>query len=216
VWQAAWEKHCPSIKGRRYFLFLGRLHSKKGVDLLLRAYAKVAREFPTTNGGTAPDLVVAGPCHSGSYLTSLKEIAARAGVATSVHWPGMVEGDAKWGALSGADAFVLPSHQENFGIAVVEALACGTPALISNRVNIWSELSSDEAALVESDDETGTLRLLQRWLALTPTARGAMSAAARASFRRRFEISYASQNLADQLAELLGKSSTPESRDPVE
>ena len=60
----------------------------------------------------------------------------------AVFFPDMLTGDAKWGALYGCEAFVLPSHQENFGIAVVEALACGKPVLISNQVNIWREIEA--------------------------------------------------------------------------
>lgn len=73
----------------------------------------------------------------------------------------MISGDLKWGMLHLAEAFVLPSHQENFGIAVAEALACGTPVLISNKVNIWREIESDRAGLVDEDDAPGTLRLLE-------------------------------------------------------
>ena len=60
----------------------------------------------------------------------------------------MLTGDLKWGALHAAEAFILPSHQENFGIAVVEALACGKPVLISDKVNIWREIEADGACLV--------------------------------------------------------------------
>jgi glycosyltransferase involved in cell wall biosynthesis len=76
----------------------------------------------------------------------------------------MLTGDAKWGALYGCDAFILPSHQENFGIAVVEALACGKPVLISNKVNIWREIEKDRAGTVRDDTVSGTKRLLDYWL----------------------------------------------------
>jgi glycosyltransferase involved in cell wall biosynthesis len=125
----AWQARCPSAVGRRFWLFLGRVHSKKGVDLLLRAYSQL-RRGPA--GKDIPDLVIAGPCLDSSYLTSLKKMAAQEGIEQSVHWVGMLTGDAKWGAFQCAEVFILPSHQENFGIAVVEALACGKPVLISD------------------------------------------------------------------------------------
>ena len=75
----------------------------------------------------------------------------------------MLQGDAKWGAFYAAEVFALPSHQENFGVAVAEALACGTPVLISNKVNIWQEIAEDGVGLVEEDDLEGTTRLLERW-----------------------------------------------------
>jgi hypothetical protein len=75
----------------------------------------------------------------------------------------MLSGAAKWGALYGCEAFVLPSHQENFGIAVVEALACGKPVLISDQVNIWREIVEDGAGLVEGDAEEGVEKLLRKF-----------------------------------------------------
>ena len=203
TWEAAWRARCPSAAGHRYFLFLGRIHSKKGVELLLKAYAKITRTYALSHGGTPPDLVIAGPCLDDRYLNTLRQQAEDSGVGGSVHWPGMLTGDAKAGALAGAEAFVLPSFQENFGIAVVEALACGTPVLISDHVNIWQELSDDGVALVEPPTEAGTTRLLERWLLLSATARTAMGDAARASFQKRFEISHAANTLVDQLSSLV-------------
>jgi glycosyltransferase involved in cell wall biosynthesis len=121
----------------------------------------------------------------------------------------MLAGDAKWGALKAAEAFVLPSHHENFGIAVVESLACGVPVLVSNRVNIWRELIADSTALVEADDEKGTRRLLERWQGIAPDTRLAMSANAQRSFQKRFEISQSAENLAQQLSELVPSSPSP-------
>jgi len=211
-WNTAWNERCPSAAGHRYFLFLGRIHSKKGVELLLQAYGKITRTYPVSHGGTPPDLVIAGPCIDERYLATLKTLAQAEGIGASVHWPGMITGEAKWGALANAEAFVLPSYQENFGIAVVEALACGTPVLISNRVNIWSELDADNVALVEPPTSDGINRLLERWLLLTADARNKMRDAARASFEKRFEIGFAAQHLVDQLSSLLSQRPVPPGR----
>jgi glycosyltransferase involved in cell wall biosynthesis len=107
----------------------------------------------------------------------------------------MLTGTRKWGALSAAEAFVLPSHQENFGIAVVEALACGTPVLISNKINIWREIEADNAGYVENDDLAGTTALLRRWAETNPPVRMAMKASAKDCFGRRFEIERATDSL---------------------
>lgn len=199
----AWQARCPAVTSRPFWLYLGRVHSKKGVDLLLRAYARVRQLSPGLALPNFPDLVIAGPCLDEGYLAALKQLTTNKGIAPYVHWVGMLTGAAKWGALQAAEMFVLPSHQENFGIAVVEALACGRPVLITDRVNIWRELAKDGAALVETDDESGIERLLQRWLALTNERRQLMSEAAVKSFRDRFEIAHAAQSFSDQLAALL-------------
>jgi glycosyltransferase involved in cell wall biosynthesis len=171
----------PALRGRRYFLFLARMHEKKGCDLLLRAFAQLRAMAPDL------DLVVAGPDHGGMQV-KLKQISEQLGLATRVHWPGMIGGDAKWGALRACEALVLPSHQENFGVAVVEALAAGRPVLISKQVNIWSEIENDGVGLADEDTLNGTLRILSRWLALSPEDRKAMADRARKCFDARFSM----------------------------
>lgn len=183
----------PHLRGKRFFLFLGRLHEKKGCDLLIEAFAQLANSSQISNY-----LVMAGPCSNDAYLRRLRELAAGAG--DSIIFPGMLTGAVKWGALSAADAFVLPSHQENFGIAVAEALACGTPVLISNKINIWREIEGDGAGYVENDDLPGTINLLQRWLAAPETSRAEMRANARKCFASRFEIERATDSLLAVIA----------------
>ena len=120
----------------------------------------------------------------------------------------MISGDIKQGAIEAAEAFILPSHQENFGIVVAEALACGKPVLISNKVNIWREIEQDGAGLVASDDLDGTRWLLRRWLEMPADEKQLMSARARESFLNRFEIRKSAQSVIDVLSPLIGGAST--------
>jgi glycosyltransferase involved in cell wall biosynthesis len=193
--EAFWA-HVPAVREKPFWLFLGRIHVKKGVDLLIEAYAHLA-----ARSAALPTLVIAGPCADENYLRSLQAQAAARCPAGSVVWPGMISGDVKWGALRAAEAFVLPSHQENFGIAVAEALSCGTPVLISDKVNIWREIKTDAAGLVENDDVAGTQKLLLDWSTMDAAKRGAMRAAAAQSFERRFSVAAAALSLATLLAE---------------
>jgi glycosyltransferase involved in cell wall biosynthesis len=171
----------PHLKDQPVLLFLSRIHPKKGVDLLLKAFAQVRQESGTGQGAKFPKLVIAGPCANASYWNELQSLAVNLGLqkeaipfellgdtstydqgpSTPLIWPGMLTGDKKWGALRSASAFILPSHQENFGIAVVEALACGTPVLISNKVNIWRDIEEYSAGKVGEDTLEGTVLLLQ-------------------------------------------------------
>jgi glycosyltransferase involved in cell wall biosynthesis len=184
----------PNLRGERFFLFLGRLHEKKGCDLLIEAFGQVR------NSSERIHLVMAGPCAQPDYLRHLQQMAAASDGMIS--FPGMLSGDVKWGVLSAAETFVLPSHQENFGIAVAEALASGTPVLISNKVNIWREIEADGAGYVENDDLSGTTNLLKRWLATTPDARSTMRENAKKSFANRFEIERATDSLLAAIANL--------------
>jgi glycosyltransferase involved in cell wall biosynthesis len=204
----AFHAHVPALGKKPFWLFLGRIHVKKGLDLLIEAHAALAAKTPAAS---LPALVVAGPCADAGYLRELKALAAARCPAGAVHWPGMITGEVKWGALRAAEAFVLPSHQENFGIAVAEALSCGTPVLISDQVNIWREIQADGAGLVERDTLAGTEKLLAAWSALDENARARMRLAAMQSFEKRYAIQAAAQNLALVLA----KGVSPRSPAPV-
>ena len=186
----------PALRDRRILLFLGRLHEKKGCDLLLDAFAQIRAKNPAARDF---HLVMAGP-GEGAFAARIKARAEQLGIAGQVTWPGMLSGALKWGAFHAAEVFVLPSHQENFGISVAEALACGKPVLISNKINIWREIAEDGAGLVEDDDLAGTIALLDRWTALDERGREAMAGRARSCFARRFEITQAAQSLEKALA----------------
>ena len=171
----------PELAGTRMILFLGRIHPKKGCDLLIDAFARVAHRDQLLR------LVIAGPDECG-WQAGLEDLASRLGIAGRVIFTGPLYGEAKWGALRSAEALALPSHTENFGITVVEALACGVPVLISNEVNIWREIEADGAGLVANADASGTHDLLDRWLNLPEAARYQMSGNALRSFTHRFEL----------------------------
>jgi glycosyltransferase involved in cell wall biosynthesis len=183
----------PQLQNTRNFLFLGRLHPKKGCDILLEAFAR-------TQSRESIALILAGPDQIG-WETELRRRVERLNLSDRVVFTGMLEGEMKQGAFAAADAFVLPSHQENFGIAVVEALAAGVPVLISSRVNIWREIEADRAGFVESDNVDGTTRLLQNWIDTAPADRDAMRQNARTCFDRRFEINRAVDSLLQILNE---------------
>jgi glycosyltransferase involved in cell wall biosynthesis len=180
----------PELRGRRVLLFLSRIHVKKGCDLLIRALAGFAATQPALH------LVVAGPDQTG-WVEALQQLAHRLGVSDRVTWPGMLRGDMKWGAFYAAEAFILPSHQENFGIAVAEALGCGRAVLISDKVNIWREVQSHGAGIVAPDTEEGTLKLLREWLSLTSDQRSTMGRNARALFEERFTVDAMAAGLLD-------------------
>lgn len=199
----AFLEHVPAVRDRGFFLFFGRIHEKKGCDLLLQAYARVAHE-------TDLDLVIAGPDQM-ELQGTLQAAAEEQGIGHRVHWPGVLTGDAKWGVLRSCEAFVLPSHQENFGIAVVESLAAGRPVLISNQVNIWPEIQKDGVGLVDDDTLDGTERLLRSWIGMTQEQRDAMAARTEETFHRRYSIAGAASAIMDAFFTEKEDASEPES-----
>jgi glycosyltransferase involved in cell wall biosynthesis len=182
----------PELKNKNYLLYLSRIHPKKGIDILLKSFASQSKLLSNT------ELVIAGPDQVG-WQSDLEQLAESLGIASRVTWTGMLSGDLKWGAYHCADAFILPSHQENFGIVVAEALSCNLPVLISNKVNIWREIENDSAGLIADDTLEGCNQLVQEWQQLSETEKDTYSVKARECFLNNFEINKAAESLISAL-----------------
>lgn len=185
----------PQLRGKKIVLFLGRIHPKKGCDLLIDAFAKVLGKHHEWS------LVVAGPDQVG-WQAALNRRAEQLGISSRITWTGMLSGTSKWGAFRSAEIFVLPSHQENFGLAVAEALAVGLPTLISNKVNIWREVEREKAGIVAADTFAGSCALLQKYLDMSEIDRSTMRRRAYQCFER-FEIGQAAERLEMVLKSIL-------------
>jgi glycosyltransferase involved in cell wall biosynthesis len=165
----AWARRTPEHRsdGAVRLLFLGRLHPKKGVHLLLDALAGVAHTDARWQ------LVIAGSGDA-AYEASLRNQVRALGLAAHVEFVGAVTGDAKWRLFQQSELFVLPSSQENFGIAVAESVAVGLPVVISDQVAIADDVAREQIGVVlPLDVRTWTAAL--RDLAQSPGRRAAMS-----------------------------------------
>jgi glycosyltransferase involved in cell wall biosynthesis len=131
----------PEIGDRRIVLHMGRLNFKKGLDILVNAFARIVSTRDDVH------LVLAGPDNEG-YGARVRGWLAERDLLDRATFTGMLEGEMKLAALRDATVFALPSYSENFGIAVVEAMACGLPVVISNKVNIWREVEIAGAGVV--------------------------------------------------------------------
>lgn len=139
------ERRAPQLKGRKIVLFLSRIHPKKDVRLLLHALASARKREP------AAALVIAG-AGATDYVAGLQDQARTLQLQDDVFWAGQLDDQEKRDALAAADVLVLPSHAENFGIAVAEALASGVPVIVSDQVGIHHEIRQAEAGVVEPLD----------------------------------------------------------------
>jgi glycosyltransferase involved in cell wall biosynthesis len=189
---------CPDLKSAPYILFLSRLHTKKGVDILIDAYISL---HGTIAEELIPNLVIAGPGLETSYGRSLRDkIPSRSKIKNKIFFTGMLTDNSKWGAFYGCEAFILPSHQENFGIAVVEALACSKPVLISNQVNIWREIVGEGGGIVEADNKEAVKKLLEKWVKLTRPEKTKMGANALLAYKKHFSVEQIVQNYTEVFA----------------
>ena len=153
------ERRFPELKGRKYVLFMSRLHPKKGLDLLQQAWSERLRDEGQAGGGRREDresrdsgvkglshgggsqetvLVIAGPEEDRGYAEKLKREGGR-----EVIWTGELRGEEKWAALGHAEFLVLPSHSENFGIVVAESLAAGRP-VVTTTGTPWGAAKPEE------------------------------------------------------------------------
>ncbi len=174
-------KEFPELKSTRNITFLGRIHPKKGCDLLLQAFARIASRDASLR------LVFVGP-DTVQWAAHLRQMTKDLGIGDRVIWTGPLVGELKWGALYNSEVFILPSHQENFGISVVEALSCAVPVLISDQVNIASQVAADGAGFVEKDTFEGTTTLLHRWFSLSEKQKKELSVRAKSCFENRFRM----------------------------
>jgi len=171
----------PDLRNKRLAIFIGRIHPKKGCDLLIEAFHRSLARDPAWH------LLIVGPDQVG-WQVDLERLSETFDIKDRITWAGMLRGESKWSALAASEIFVLPSHQENFGIVVAEALACSVPVLISNQVNIWREIESENAGFVERDSLHGTVKLLEAWNRLEEAERSAIRANCRRCFDRYFDL----------------------------
>jgi len=182
---------CPDVKDSPFLLFLSRIHEKKGVDLLVKAYIRLKQEVDNL-----PKLVIAGPGLDSVYG---KEILSLSQNDSDILFPGMISGNTKWGAFYNCDAFVLSSHQENFGIAIVEAMACSKAVLISNKINIWREIKDNNSGFVGDDTEESTYNTLKEWVTLSSAEKTNIGTNASHTFADYFTVEAATRKMIKAL-----------------
>jgi glycosyltransferase involved in cell wall biosynthesis len=146
-----------ALAGRKVILYMGRLTFKKGLDILARAFAKIAREREDIH------LLLAGPADDG-YEQKVRGWLADGGVLEKATFAGIMEAENRFAVMQLADVFALSSYTENFGQAVAEAMASGLPVVISDQVNIWPEVSKAGAGLVVPCDADATAQALRNIL----------------------------------------------------
>lgn len=145
------------LRGKRLIVYFGRLNFKKGLDILARAFAQVARERDDIH------LVLAGPA-DGDYDQKVRQWLHEGGALQKATFTGLLQGEDRFAILQQAEIFALTSYTENFGQVVTEAMACGVPVLISDQVNIWPEVAQAKAGVVVPCDVQAAAQALRNLL----------------------------------------------------
>ena len=185
--RGAFRSTYPQIGNAPLIVFLSRVHHKKGLDLLVPAFAKLPQKDAM--------LVIAGPDSDG-YSEQVRKMIAEHNIVERVIFTGMLYGQDRVAALADADLFCLPSYQENFGIAVVEALAAGTPVVISDQVNLFNDVLAAGVGGVVPCKIEPLVDELNRWLS-DADLRSRAAAAARPFVWQRYDWKQIAQRWAE-------------------
>jgi glycosyltransferase involved in cell wall biosynthesis len=191
----SFRRRYPEIGDKPIILFFGRVNFKKGLDILARAFGAVARRRPDVH------LVIAGPDNEGWGARVHTWLDAE-GVLGRTTFTGMLLGPDKFAVLRDANLFVLPSYSENFGLAVVEAMAAGLPVIISDKVNIWREVDSAGAGRVIPCDAPALADQILNFLADPDEACG-MGQKGRALVKERFQWPMIGRSLAEAYGRII-------------
>ena len=200
--RASVQRQYPSLQGRKTLLFLARLDRIKGLDVLAEAAGSLAESRDDFS------LVVAG---SGApeYEAEIRGLFDRRGLSERTVFTGMVVGEDKWRLLRAADVFVLPSRHENFGIAVVEAMASGTPVVVSDQVGMHGEIAEAGAGLVTTLDAADVAGAIGRLLD-DPEAAERMGRAGEALAARRYTWERVASDVEALYEEVVGRRASHE------
>jgi glycosyltransferase involved in cell wall biosynthesis len=188
------DAHFPEFAGKRLLLFLGRIHPMKNCATLIRVFSLYEACDPALH------LVIAGPDEAG-LLIELQRLVRALRLDGRVTFTGPVFGNAKWSLLANAEVFLAPSHMESFGVAMAEALSCGTPVVISDQIGVWRDVKQAKAGFVGTDTVEGFSDAFAQWLSLTSDERQQMRSNALVCFRTSFHASAAAESFLSILRE---------------
>ena len=151
----------PNLRGKRIVLFLGRIHFKKGLDILVRAWKVISANHANAQ------LVLAGPDFEGTQA-AIETAVRQSNLNSSITFTGMLQDQAKWSALRAAECFVLPSYSEGLSVSALEAMAAGLPVILTDRCNL-PEVSKQNAGWVIPASAAPLQRALEELLESRPS-----------------------------------------------
>jgi glycosyltransferase involved in cell wall biosynthesis len=179
----------PMLRGRRIVLFLGRIHFKKGLDILIRAWAAIEKNFPDTI------LVLAGP-DSENSRAAVEKLAEECGISARIHFTGMLAAGMKWSALANSYGFVLPSYSEGLSVAALEAMGVGLPVILTRHCHMPEVRRLDAGWEIEATTPALTLAL-EEMLANSSAANAAIGGRARRLVCDRYSWPVVAAQMAD-------------------
>ena len=146
------------LRNKKFFLYLGRFHKKKGCEILLKSMKTILSKNKKIY------LLMAGP--SNDYKTDLINLSKELGIEENIIWSDFLKTDLKWASIVRCEAMVLSSHGENFGISIIESLSMSRPVLITNKVNTATYIKKTKSGFVSNNTIYSFYKILNDFLKL--------------------------------------------------
>jgi glycosyltransferase involved in cell wall biosynthesis len=191
----------PSLANCKWLLFLSRIHPKKGLDNLLYVWSKIVKQFPDWH------LIIAGPDAIG-YQATLERLVTELYLNYQVTFTGMLSGEKKTSALTNADLFVLPTHSENFGIAIAESLAYGVPVITTQEAP-WEDLLTYDCGWWIEDNQLALKTALIEAMKLSDSQRQTMGRKGRTMVQNKYSWDFVGKQMAEVYHWILRGGTTP-------
>ena len=191
----------PQLSDKKWLLFLSRLHPKKGIDNLLYVWQSLINQFPNWH------LIIAGPDLIG-YRAKLESLTTQLGLTKQVTFTGMLSGELKIAALSQSNLFVLPTHSENFGIAIAESLAYGVPA-ITTKGAPWKDLIEYHCGWWIDDNQKALKEALLEAMKLSDQERQEMGSRGRIMVEKKYSWNVIAEEMSKVYHWILGDGDHP-------
>ena len=178
----------PFLKKVNFYLFLGRFHEKKGCEIIIESIYRFSNKIKTP-------VLLAGPMLNTTYERFLKSLVKKYNLKNKIIFSDAIFDEIKWGAILNCRAMLLPSHGENFGVAIAEALSVGKPVIITKKVNIASIISKYKAGYTLSDNVKSFSKGLKKFEKLNHSSLNKISKNAKLCFDENFNLELGKYNL---------------------
>ena len=185
-------KRFSILKNKKFYLFLGRFHEKKGCEIIVESVKKLKDNFKNI-------ILFVGPITESKYELEVKYLIKKYNLQKKIIISDALSGDLKWGAIIASRAMVLASHGENFGVSLVESLSLGKPVITTNKVNISNEILKFKAGFISRNQTKQFSYILKKFDNLKNKDLKKLSKNARNCFKKNFDLSLTKNDLGSVL-----------------
>ena len=184
----AFYKKFKFLKNKKFYLFLGRFHEKKGCEIIIETIHRMKKNFKDI-------VLMAGPLCDSKYEKKIINLISKHKLQKKIIVSDMIIDDVKWGAIQESKAMILPSHGENFGVSLVESLSLAKPVLTTNKVNIFNEILKYDAGLISNNNTNSFKKIFLKFNKYNMKKINKMSLNAKKCFNDKFNLEYDKNNL---------------------